>query len=24
MKVLDHIIVNANADYYSMKEKRYV
>ncbi|MGM0876282.1 MAG: hypothetical protein ACQEWV_16300 [Bacillota bacterium] len=22
--MLDHIIVNANADYYSMKEKGYV
>lgn len=24
IEVLDHIIVNANADYYSMKEKGYV
>jgi DNA repair protein RadC len=24
IEVLDHIIVNANADYYSMKEKGYI
>lgn len=24
IEVLDHIIVNASADYYSMKEKGYV